>query len=561
MSLTIKSQIARGLVRRKNFLIMAISFLMSTGVLAEELGLNGPLTMKDGEGIAILSFTIRGDAKAVTTVDWRSLDGNGLDGTVDVKDRPVFANEEFSKTSRHVRGRFVMLKLPKGNYEFFKYKSWGNGSEIRSRHDFSRRFNIKPGEVQYIGSLDVFAPRVTYGGGAIVVGLILGGFWGTVDVYSSISDEWNIDKALLVSRNFDIDKVVKNVAENEEDVRALAVLNDVKVRAEAGEILAQSQLMRGLIDGVMMTESGETFKVLPDAVLGNRIAEQLSAKGLAGGNFYIAESLNPLLNDKVSVSPEEGVRILNRYLSDAGSYYWPAVARVADIYDKGIPGVPVDGSLSNAWEKRKDAIKMPTVKAVPYVDDAGRNEFQDFLNASLPRFFALSESGAFGFSQGEDATAKAAIASCEKRNLQPGHCRLYAQDRDVVWNACPAEQFDSTAMTFPVMDKATRLDEMTPYPMSLTSEGRVAYRKFLASLYPRAIAISESGEAVMASGDCHAAYNALKKCSIVAGKMCDLYAVDDQKIVPESPPGTLQLRKRVASAIEQELRVDQAGLK
>lgn len=73
--------------------------------------------------------------------------------------------------------------------------------------------------------------------------------------------------------------------------------------------------------------------------------------------------------------------------------------------------------------------------AVPHVSAAGRIDYQRFLLQAVPRAFALSEDGAWGWAAAIDddpvATETRAVQNCAAWGGRG--CRVYARDLDVVW--------------------------------------------------------------------------------------------------------------------------------
>jgi hypothetical protein len=70
---------------------------------------------------------------------------------------------------------------------------------------------------------------------------------------------------------------------------------------------------------------------------------------------------------------------------------------------------------------------------VPLVSPAGQQEYQRFLNARLPKAFAISPDGKFwAWNAGEFDARSAALTRCHQRSQQT--CRLYAVDEEVVWS-------------------------------------------------------------------------------------------------------------------------------
>lgn len=68
---------------------------------------------------------------------------------------------------------------------------------------------------------------------------------------------------------------------------------------------------------------------------------------------------------------------------------------------------------------------------LPFVKDAGRAGYKNFLNKQYPRAFALGPSGAWGWAEMGSDPLKRALDNCNKNGQ--GQCRLYAVDDIVVW--------------------------------------------------------------------------------------------------------------------------------
>lgn len=76
------------------------------------------------------------------------------------------------------------------------------------------------------------------------------------------------------------------------------------------------------------------------------------------------------------------------------------------------------------------------VGRVPWLSLSGRDRgYAKFLLAPMPRAFALSEGGYWGWASGPEEPSATALAICNARSPQP--CVLYAVDDVVVWPASP----------------------------------------------------------------------------------------------------------------------------
>lgn len=75
--------------------------------------------------------------------------------------------------------------------------------------------------------------------------------------------------------------------------------------------------------------------------------------------------------------------------------------------------------------------KIDDVAAVPYLTTRGHAAYQQFLQLTTPRAFAISRTGAWTLaSEGDDVQARA-LDTCDNKSSEP--CQLYAIDHDVVW--------------------------------------------------------------------------------------------------------------------------------
>jgi hypothetical protein len=70
---------------------------------------------------------------------------------------------------------------------------------------------------------------------------------------------------------------------------------------------------------------------------------------------------------------------------------------------------------------------------VPLRTDHGRQDYESFLAAPVPRAMALSVDGLVSaWTAGEFDAMRLALQRCEQRSGRP--CKLYAVDNDVVWS-------------------------------------------------------------------------------------------------------------------------------
>jgi hypothetical protein len=125
------------------------------------------------------------------------------------------------------------------------------------------------------------------------------------------------------------------------------------------------------------------------------------------------------------VGDRDGVRV-----------WWPAVE--AFLARVGMPTGVQYRVADPAPPKASGFAALDAVTAVPFVDEAGRNGYRNFLHQYPSRAFAVSDSGAWSWAEGGDDPMSVAVANCQKQSSDP--CRLYAVNDAVVWRDASSSQ-------------------------------------------------------------------------------------------------------------------------
>jgi dienelactone hydrolase len=126
---------------------------------------------------------------------------------------------------------------------------------------------------------------------------------------------------------------------------------------------------------------------------------------------------------------------------DGVHVWWPAVE--AFLAQVGMPtGIQYRVEDPSA-PKASGFAAVDAVNSVPYVDEAGRNGYRNFLHQYPSRAFAVSDSGAWSWAEGGDNPMSVAIDNCQKQSTSP--CKLYAVDNSVVWGAGSSQTADTGA--------------------------------------------------------------------------------------------------------------------
>ncbi|WP_042260899.1 dienelactone hydrolase family protein [Paraburkholderia heleia] len=115
---------------------------------------------------------------------------------------------------------------------------------------------------------------------------------------------------------------------------------------------------------------------------------------------------------------------------DGVKIWWPTVE--AFLANRGLPTAVQYRVATPAAPRGTGFAQIDSVGAVPYVDQAGRDGYRNFLKQYPSRAFAVSDSGAWSWAEGGDNPMAVAISNCEKHSADP--CRLYAVNNTVVWN-------------------------------------------------------------------------------------------------------------------------------
>jgi dienelactone hydrolase len=130
------------------------------------------------------------------------------------------------------------------------------------------------------------------------------------------------------------------------------------------------------------------------------------------------------------VGDRDGVRV-----------WWPAVE--AFLARVGMPTGVQYRVADPAQPKPTGFAAVDAVESVPFVDEAGRAGYRNFLHQYPSRAFAVSDSGAWSWAEGGDDPMSVAVANCQKQSADP--CRLYAVNDAVVWNNGSSQTADASS--------------------------------------------------------------------------------------------------------------------
>lgn len=156
-----------------------------------------------------------------------------------------------------------------------------------------------------------------------------------------------------------------------------------------------------------------------DKLFGPRLAASMYAAYTKAGGKAQLVAYGPFKNNAHGMSASR----------DGVAIWWPEVERFLKSVD-----MPTDVHYAVASPNvppRTDFAPLDDVNAPPYLRTKGREGYAAFLGKLVPRAFALSASGAWGWAEDGDDPGARALANCQKNSSAA--CKLYAIDDDVVW--------------------------------------------------------------------------------------------------------------------------------
>jgi dienelactone hydrolase len=160
-------------------------------------------------------------------------------------------------------------------------------------------------------------------------------------------------------------------------------------------------------------------------------------------DMYAAYAVNGAKSKMVDFGSykNDAHRLVGDY--DGVQIWWPSVERF--LARVGMPTAVQYRVADPVAPKASGFAALDSVNAVPYLDDAGRNGYRNFLHQYPSRAFAVSDTGAWSWAEGGDDPMAVAISNCEKQSSAP--CRLYAVNDSVVWkdSTQTAQSEDSAA--------------------------------------------------------------------------------------------------------------------
>jgi hypothetical protein len=557
--------------------VFACCFIAATALFgsprtasAMEIDLDEALTMGAGEGVVVFSFTYSSIVDGSTiTQGWRKV-GETEGGSVSIRIRGLFANEELSKTGLGRKGKLAALRLPGGLYEFYQSSSMGRDSWSTGSMVLPRKFRVTPGQVTYVGNLDLLFSRTSAQSDAglalrIFIGIDLA---GTL-VSPLVRDESAIDLPLIAARNPQLtaDRVRIDVILDPADKASAEGEAKLMALAQAGNVRAAQVLEFAYLAGQAPTPEGDLIRIPTNAdrrakILSLRV--QLAEKGeTPGDHAMLCRYHDPDLRSGDTIFPgrkPEPTRAGVHCKAAADRYDKASAKRLAQAYGEGQLGLPADPRSQKAWEYRHKHMSMEDGKALPQDDERLVREFERYWAAPAPKVFMMSPSGrAYSWSRIDDARGsdprQQVAERCNRIAGRYGErCHPYHGSAVALWAACQSSwQQRADATTFPDVALPEAPENRAPDGIS-HDLAQAAWLTLQRKNLPRAFAYSAAtGNYATSSGTCLSASIALRACEAATTGSCELIAVDDRLIA-----GT-DYQRRLSDAIRTQVAKEGAN--
>lgn len=162
----------------------------------------------------------------------------------------------------------------------------------------------------------------------------------------------------------------------------------------------------------------------------------------ANDSFFPPDVIKPAHQAYVDAGGKAEMNAFGTFNADAHGMFasheglpiwWPRIEAKLQLY--GMPTELIYPQYGAAGKTTKPEptqwADLKAVDQIPHLKDGGRKGYEVFLGKPLPRAFALSGSGAWGWSNGGDDPLARALSNCQKNSKLA--CQLYAVDEHVVW--------------------------------------------------------------------------------------------------------------------------------
>jgi dienelactone hydrolase len=157
-----------------------------------------------------------------------------------------------------------------------------------------------------------------------------------------------------------------------------------------------------------------------DSYFDHKLARQLYSAYQSAGSIPQLYAFGKFKNDAHGMAgSHDGVSI---WLPETESF----------LHRVGLPISPIIDVANSVRPAATNYSELDNVSAIPYLSNAGRLGYRDYLKKTSPRAFALSASGQWSWASEGDDPADRALVACQKNSTTP--CKLYSIDNDVVWS-------------------------------------------------------------------------------------------------------------------------------
>jgi len=491
------------------------------------------------KGIVLMSVSVSGDEPL-----------NYLSATFEQPDDPksrnvanigkvMFTTNETFSAGDGRWGRLVALRLYAGEWTLpgtVAAMLTGQG-EVRHVAPLGVKFKVVPGQITYIGNLDLVLSReLRLDPGAVLFTVLLGVPSGATSGSPVVHDLRERDLALFKAANpkLDLTKIQVSLMEGQRDAAAAANAKRWAALAAAGDAVARAGMASASIFGSQQMPDGTLLRIPAQGMHAKSALDDFAVWGEPERLGLLAHwSVYPKVANRSAPAIEPAQR--NQWILNAAERYSVFATQIlrSARRDDSLPALtPEDMKV---WDQRTSMLRNATSG---YLDERlARFVPEDVVKAyradkSKRRVLlaTLDRRGHFAGDDGEgpmDNLVSTAIARCDSLYQQP--CFVLAVGNVDTPNVCPlAMSATGIATRFPPLSLPMVDRDTVKGKAWGAAVGDSLWRGNL-DVLPRAVVWShDKARAYSAGGQCGASYAALSECRRDGAAHCELVLQDDR---------------------------------
>ena len=526
------------LARRAFAALMLLAFGLPAS--AREIDLSNSHEASGGQkGIVLMSVSVSGDEPV-----------NYVTATFEIPDEPksrnvanigrvMFTSNETFSAGDGRWGRLVALNLYAGEWTLpgtVAAMLTGQG-EMRHVAPLGVKFKVVPGQVTYIGNLDLVLSReLRIDPGAVLFTALLGVPAGATSGNPVVHDLRERDLALFKAANpkLDLTKVQVALMEGQRDAAAAANAKRWAARAAAGDVVARAGIASATVFGSQQMPDGTLLRAPAQGVNAKSALDEFVTRGEPERlGLLTAWSAYPKVANRSAPAIDPAQR--NQWIVDAAARYSAYATNILrnSRKDESLP--VVTSEEMKVWDQRTSLLRNATTgyldeRLARFAPDEVVKAYRADKSKRRVLMATLDRQGHFAGDDGEgsiDTLVDTATARCEAQYKQP--CFVLSVGNLDMPSVCPlAMSATGVATQFPPLSLPAVDKDAVKGKAWATAIGDRLWRGNL-DVLPRAVVWSnDKARAYAAGGQCGASYAALSECRRDGANQCELVLQDDR---------------------------------